>query len=222
MAYFSKAFNQFFIDLAPNNHKEWFDENRKTYEKEVKEPFKKFVGDVIERLKEFDPGLDVEPKDSIFRINRDIRFAKDKTPYKMHVAAAISRKGKKVHDYPGLYIHLGPEKVWIGGGAYSLSKEKLEDVRSAIAKKPKEFQKAISDKDFVKTYGKVRGDAHKRIPKEFKEVVEDVPLIANKQFYYMSELPPETVERDDLLEIVVNHYKAALPVHSFLAEALKD
>ncbi|MFZ6052222.1 DUF2461 domain-containing protein [Halocola ammonii] len=221
MAYFSKKFNQFFIDLAPNNHKEWFDENRKTYEKEVKEPFKKFVGDLIERLKEYDPALNVEPKDSIFRINRDIRFAKDKTPYKMHLAAAISRKGKKVHDYPGLYIHFGPEKVWIGGGAYSLSKEKLEDVRREIAAKPKEFLKAINDKDFVETYGEIQGEAHKRIPKEFKEVAEEVPLIANKQFYYMAEYPTKTLERDDLLEFVVDHYRKALPVHQFLAKALK-
>lgn len=220
MAYFSKKFNQFFIDMAPNNHKEWFDQNRKTYEKEVKEPFKKFVGDLIERLKEYDPKLDVEPKDSIFRINRDIRFAKDKSPYKMHVAAAISRKGKKIHDYPGLYVHFGPEKVWIGGGAYSLSKESLEDVRSAIAARPKEFLKAINDSDFKATFRQIRGEAHKRIPKEFKEVAEEVPLIANKQFYYMAEYDPETVEREDLLDFVVEHYRKAIPVHQFLARAL--
>ena len=95
MAYFTKDFIDFFKELAANNKKEWFDFNRKRYEKSVKQPFAEFVQEMIDRIRADDPKVDISTKDAIFRINRDVRFSKDKTPYKTHMAAIVSARGKK-------------------------------------------------------------------------------------------------------------------------------
>ena len=93
MAFFTPDFLQFFIELAPNNNKDWFDINRKRYENSVKEPFKKFVQQLIGELAKSNPAFEsLEAKDCIFRINRDVRFSKDKIPYKMMVSAVIAPK----------------------------------------------------------------------------------------------------------------------------------
>ncbi|HNR54889.1 MAG TPA: DUF2461 family protein, partial [Flavobacteriales bacterium] len=86
MAWFTNDFNDFFKDLAKNNNKEWFDANRKRYEASVKEPFTAFVAEAIKRIGKHDKAVRIEPKEAIFRINRDIRFSKDKTPYKLNAS----------------------------------------------------------------------------------------------------------------------------------------
>jgi hypothetical protein len=103
MTCFTTDFNAFFMDLAKNNNKEWFDANRKRYESSVKKPFHAFVGEAIQRIGKLDRTVAIEPKEAIFRINRDIRFSKDKTPYKLSCSAIISPAGRKDHAVPGLY-----------------------------------------------------------------------------------------------------------------------
>ena len=95
MSYFSEDFLRFFKELAGNNNKEWFDLNRKRYFKEVKDPFHHFIEDLIAAVQKEDSNVNIAPKDAIFRINRDVRFSKDKTPYKLQVSAIISKGGKK-------------------------------------------------------------------------------------------------------------------------------
>jgi uncharacterized protein (TIGR02453 family) len=219
MIYFSADFLQFFKELAANNHKEWFDENRKRYEKEVKEPFKKLVGDVILEMRKEEPELLVEPKDCIFRINRDIRFSKDKTPYKTNVSAAISKGGRKSMDEPGLYFELGPERFGIYGGIYMPDSKLLKNIRGYIAANVNAFRKAYTQKDFVDHYGELHGEKNKRIDKEFREAGEHEPLLYNKQFYYFAELDPAKIEDDGLVELLMQYYRAAAPLKEFLRQA---
>ena len=101
MAYFTKDFIDFFKELAANNKKEWFDSNRQRYEKSVKQPFAEFVQEMIDRIQPDGPAVYISTKDAIFRINRDIRFSNDKTPYKTYMAALVSAKGKKDKGTPG-------------------------------------------------------------------------------------------------------------------------
>ena len=88
---FNEEYLDFFKELAQFNKKEWFDENRKRYEKSVKIPFKKFVTELIQEIQKIDPEVEIEAKDAVFRINRDIRFSKDKTPYKIQMSAILRR-----------------------------------------------------------------------------------------------------------------------------------
>ncbi len=221
MSYFDNEFMGFFEGLATDNSKVYFDANRKIYERSVKTPFKELVGDMILRMREVEPELAIEPKDAIFRINRDIRFSKDKSPYKTHVSAHISRGGRKDHQHPGLYFHLNHEGGMIGGGVYMPEREGLQRIRTRIADNLDEFSDLIDDPAFKRVYGTIQGDAHKRIPKEFQAAHEVQPLIANKQFYYMADVDPDIVVSDDLADALMDHYLVSRPLAVFLARALK-
>ena len=220
MSFFNDDFVDFFKELAANNNKAWFDENRTRYKKTVKEPFALFVAELIDQIKKIDPAVQIMPKDAIFRINRDIRFSKDKTPYKTQVSAIVSPGGRKDKTSPGLYIELDPEKVRIYGGVYMADKNQLLAIRRYITSNLKGFEKAIQDKTFLKYYGEIRGEKNKRIPTEFKEPVLKQSLIANKQFYYFGELSPKKITDPKLADLVLEYYKAATPVRNFLTEAL--
>ena len=220
MKYFDSDFLEFFKELAANNNKDWFDANRKRYEKSVKKPFENFVAAVLEASRQIDPSILAAPKDCIFRINKDIRFSQDKSPYKLDRSAIISEKGRKDHSSPGFYVSLGPEYLSVGGGAYFLQKDQLEAVRNQIANQPKEFEKIISDKSFKKHFGEVQGEENKRLPKELKEASEEQPLLFKKQFYYMAHLEPEIIETDQLMPTVIKHFEAGAALSSFLKEAI--
>ncbi len=222
MNYFDPDFIEFFKELAANNHKDWFDLNRKRYTDIVKEPFKKFVGDLIEEVQKLNPKIkEIEPKDCIFRINRDIRFSKDKTPYKMNVSALIAPGGKKDYQGEGVYVELGPEHVRVYGGLYEPDKENLLTLREGIAKNPEAFKKVYSAKEFESYFGIIRGDQNKIIPKDLKPAGEKEPLIYNKQFYYFSEMEPEAMTKGDFMEQVLLRYKAGRPVEQYFSKILK-
>jgi uncharacterized protein (TIGR02453 family) len=220
MAYFDKDYNQFFKDLAKNNHKDWFHENKKRYEKSVKDPFKVFTQEIIDRVKALEPEVTQEPKDAVHRINRDIRFSKDKTPYKTKMSAIVSAKGRKSMDYPGLFFELGPEQVAVYGGAYMAEKDRLLELRETIAGDIKGFQKVINDKGFVAKYGSIHGDKNKRIDKHLMEAAAEEPLIMNKGFYYYAKFDPKIVTDPKLADVILEHYAAAKPVRDYLRKGL--
>ncbi len=216
-AYFGEDFFPFFYELSLNNSKDWFDQNRKRYTKVVKEPFYAFTQDLINVIKEHDPDLNIQVKHAVFRINRDIRFAKDKSPYNKHISAFMSPKGKKDGGYAGFYFHFGLEGSYIGGGAYSPSKDQLQKIRTGIAQDPETFMKHLNNAKFKKKYKELKGAKNKRIPKEFNEVAEQYPVLYNKQFYYMAESEDnDWALRPDLLEFCMDHYKAQKDVERYL------
>ncbi|MBX2974139.1 MAG: DUF2461 domain-containing protein [Flavobacteriales bacterium] len=221
MAWFTTDFNNFFKDLAKNNNKEWFDASRKRYETSVKKPFEVFVAEAIKRIAEHDRNVRIEPKEAIFRINRDIRFSRDKTPYKLNTSAIISPAGRKDHAEPGIYFELGPESVKFYGGAYMPEKEPLHGIRTAIMRDPKGFRKAIGSKVFTTLFGTVQGEANKVLPAEFKEAAKKEPLIANKQFYVAAELPAKLVADPKLMDVLMEHYLAMRPFNTWLTAAMK-
>ena len=133
MSHFTEEYHKFFTGLANNNNKEWFDKNRKIYDIYVKEPFRYFVEEMIVRVHADNPDVLINASEAIFRINRDIRFSKDKTPYKTHMSAFISPGGKKAKEDPGIYFQLGVNGIRIYSGIHLPDKENLEKMRRAIA-----------------------------------------------------------------------------------------
>lgn len=220
MSYFTHDFLDFFKELEENNVKEWFHEHKKRYEKNVKAPFHDFISDMIKRIQVKDPEVRIEPKDAIFRINRDIRFSPDKSPYKTHVAAVISRDGRKNHATPGFYIHLNHKQAMAGGGGYFISKEQLYTLRENIAADPKSFRNVVNNKAFKSKFGEIKGEKNKVLPKEFKEAAEKEPLIYNKQFYYMADLDPEVVLEDNLPELMMEYFNAGNVFNVYLNKVL--
>lgn len=221
MSHFENDFIEFFKELSHNNKKEWFHANKKRYEKLVKEPFKAFVDQMIFMIKTVEPELEMETKQAMFRINRDIRFSKDKSPYKTHVAANISKGGRMSPKHPGFYFQLSNQGVLIGGGAYQLEKEGLYNVRCRLAKEPEQIDKLLADRKFKKRFGKIQGEKNKRLPKEFQAANETQPLIANKQFFFMAELPPEAILDPQLPTILMDHYLTGKPLNDYLENAIR-
>ena len=211
----------FLKDLRKNNNRDWFHSNKKRYEKDLKKPFAELVGTLIEVAREIDSQVDILPKDATFRINRDTRFSKDKTPYKTHVGAIISRFGRKRKEFPGYYVHIEPGRLMLGGGAYFLPTDMLWKVREHIMKNANEFSTIIHEKDFVEKYDAIQGEKNKRLPKEIMEAAKTQPLLFNKQFYYMAELPTEIAIMPDFIDFCRLYFQAAARLNAFLIDGLE-
>jgi len=223
MAWFTSEYESFFAELEQNNNREWFTENKKRYEKHVKDPFNAFVADLILRMNEIDPACKIQPKDAVFRIYRDIRFSKDKTPYKTRMSAIIGRGGRKdMSSAEGLYIEVGNKHLRVYGGVYQPDKNQLQSLRQEILYNQSDFSKLVSDKKFVKVFGQIQGEKNKRLPAEFAEIQDTQPLIANKQFYYYANLDASLITSDKLVNEIYKAYEVSRPVRSFLMAPLLD
>ena len=222
MAFFTQDYLDFFVELAANNNKDWFDLNRKRYEQTIKIPFQKFTQHLITELAKKDAAFkDLEAKDCIFRINRDIRFSKDKAPYKMMCSAVVAPGGKKSKAINGVYFELGPEHVRAYGGVYEIEKEDLEALREGIAENLDVFQKLYTSKNFKATFGHLRGEANKKLPPHLKEAAEKEPLIYNKQFYFFAEFPAVTVMDENLDQLLLECYAVGQPLESFFNQFIQ-
>lgn len=211
----------FLKDLRKNNNRDWFHANKKRYEADLKKPFATLVTSLIEIVKEIDPLTEIQAKDAIFRINRDTRFSKDKTPYKTHVGAIISRFGRKQKEFPGYYVHIEAGRLMLGGGAYFLPTDLLRKVREHIIAHPDTFESIIQEKDFVEKYESIQGSKNKRLPKEMQAAAEQQPLIYNKQFYYMTELPPKIAISSDFIDFCRLYFEAGAQLNQFIMDAIE-
>ncbi|MBI1266163.1 MAG: TIGR02453 family protein [Cryomorphaceae bacterium] len=214
MNYFTQNSIDFFNELEKNNSKEWFDENRKRFETSIRKPMLNLVEDVIKEMKKHDSEFDQDAKKCLGRINRDIRFSDDKTPYNTHFFANIS-KGTKENPIAGIAFRIGGQDFGIMSGYYQPSKEKHADIREKIIDNLPEFQLLKSDKAFVEKFDTIQGVAYKRIPPELQYTFEKEVLIANKQFYYVAEKDKKFVLSENLKEHIIPYWLAAKPLNDF-------
>lgn len=220
-AYFTKETLSFLKGLTENNNRDWFNQHKEQFKKYAEVPFHQFVDKLIEKIKEIDPRITVTSKEAVFRIYKDIRFSKDKTPYKEHLSALISPGGRKDHTTPGLYFELSKDGLQIYSGIYQPDTKQLLKIRQYIADHLKEFKKAIADKRFVKRYGKILGEKNKVIPADLKEAAQVQELIYNKSFYYIATLDKSWVTSDKLLKEIVQCYVDAGALSSFFEKAIR-
>jgi uncharacterized protein (TIGR02453 family) len=213
---FDVNYIKFFIGLAQNNHKDWMDANRATYLNAVKGPFEAFVNKLIAAFKDDYQLGDLTASECIFRLNRDIRFSKDKTPYKIQMSALIKKGGKKNMNEPGLYIEIGPEFVNLYSGAYLPNPDQLEAIRHKMAQQPDLIKRIVNEKAFKMYFGEVLGETSKRISAELKSAAIDQPLLFHKQFYILHQLDAEVILEPTFLDQVKKVFKAAGPFNQFL------
>ena len=215
--YFNQEFTNFFKGLAAHNDRDWFQDHKKTYEKEVKKPFQQLVSDLLSATRS-----KALVKDCVFRINRDIRFSKDKSPYQLHVSAVISDGGRKDMQIPGLYLQLSAVELHIGGGMYMPEKDNLLKIRKAIIADPARFERLLKNKNFVQHFETIKGDRNKILPKEVKGLADDNPWVYNKQFYFMTEYADEKIPlRKDLLAFILEHHAAGQEFNAYFAEIIR-
>lgn len=187
MQFFSTEFIMFFENLEKNNTREWFNQNKKYFIHFVKEPFENFIEVLINEIKEYDESITITPKEAIFRIYKDVRFSKDKTPYKTSVSAVISEGGRKDFTTPGIYLELNKNGMNLYSGVHSLERVQLQNLRGFISDNLYGFHSIIDQKIFKQKFSKLLGEKNKRIPSEFRELCKIEPLIANKQFYVLKQ-----------------------------------
>lgn len=219
---FSKETLTFLSDLENNNNRDWFHGNKKTYEKFVKSPLKDFTQTMIDEVLGEKAFLNnIQPKDCLFRINRDIRFSKDKSPYKTNLGVVISEGGKKDSTTPGMYIEISHKHLRLYSGCYTLNKEQLLNVRETLFNNTERFLSLANDPKFVNAFGEIRGERNKRIPKPFSEIQDTFPFILNKSFYYFKEYTAETILKESLVKDLITDFEIAKPMNTFLFEALR-
>ncbi len=221
-AYISPELFAFFRELKENNNRDWFQANKKRYEMYVKDPLLGFIADFGLRLAEISPHYVADPRPvggSLFRIYRDVRFSKDKTPYK--TAAGIQfrhESGKDVHA-PGFYLHLEPDNVFVGGGIWHPDTRTLGQIRDAIVAKPAHWQRIISDEAFSAVY-KLGGESLKRGPKGYEP---DHPLIEHlkrKDFVASTPFGEEETCTPDFIDRFAELCRVAGPFNKFLTTAI--
>ncbi len=181
-----------------------------------------FVSDLILRMQHYDSACQIQPKDAIFRVNRDIRFSKDKTPYKVQMSAVVGKGGKKESSLTGVYLELGSQHLRVYGGVYQPDKEQLRKLRHKILNHTEDFSNVINEKSFKRVFQEIRGEKNKRLDPEFAEILDQQPLIANKQFYYFANLDPDLITSDKLVDEIFKAFEVSLPVKNFLMTPLLD
>src|SRR6185369_8279265 len=168
-SYFTPALFKFLRDLQKNNNRPWFLTHKEQYEKVVRNPLLDFIGEVGPHLRKISPNIvaDNSPTGgSLFRIYRDVRFSKDKSPYKTHASAHFPlSRGKDVHS-PGFYLHLSPAEVFTGGGIWHPEAPVLGQIRDYLIHHPKQWKTILSDKTFKK-HCTLEGDKLQRPPKGY-------------------------------------------------------
>lgn len=215
-------FFDFFKGLSQNNSKAWFDEHRTEYERFVKKPFAHLVQQLIDKIRLVDPYVLPAASDAIFRINRDIRFSKDKTPYKTSTGAFINRYGRKATGMPGLYFEVSHDRAGIAGGIYQPEPRQLERIRDLLMHEGGAFRSATENETFVNAFGAVQGERSKVLPKEFKAAAQREPLIYNKQLYWWRELDIATFQCENCVDTLMQRYLAQRDAQLLLESALHD
>jgi uncharacterized protein (TIGR02453 family) len=207
----------FLRKLRDNNNRDWFLENKPEYQK-AKENFESFIQDLIDNLIDFEPIMKgLEAKSCVYRINRDIRFSNDKTPYKSHFGAFIVRGGKKNGDkFAGYYIHIEPEKSMIAGGAYMPPAPWLSAIRENINENPEELISILNSKDFKKYFGTMDGEKLKKAPKGYPSDHPHVELLKFKSYLVVNEVKDDMVLMNDFLKHALNVSKAMKPFNDYL------
>jgi len=211
---------QFLRSLKRNNRREWFNERKQTYEECVREPMHAIVEAIAPELDRFAPDIIASPKVSLFRIYRDTRFSKDKSPYKTHVAASFPPKGMAKHQGAGLYFHIAPTEFLIGGGLYSPDPKDVPVVRGHIAEHFRQFQSIISAPRFRKMFGEISGAQLMRVPQGYAKDHPAAHYLRFKQFLATRTLPVTAATTGSFGTTVLETFRTLYPLIRFLNEPI--
>jgi uncharacterized protein (TIGR02453 family) len=216
-------FFAFFKELADNNERAWFQANKARYEESVVRPMTLLVADMAPRLARISKHYIADPKRSLFRIYRDVRFSKDKSPYKTHAAAQFCHAaGRDVHA-PGFYVHASPGDIFIGGGMWMPPAPQLKAVRDAIARRTADWARATRDPKFVKTFDGLSDDADytlKRPPKGYDPAHPAITDLKRTSFVFGIAATDAQAKNAGFIDRIEAAFVASKPPMRFLCKAL--
>jgi uncharacterized protein (TIGR02453 family) len=204
----------FFNRLEKNNNREWFAEHKKEF-KELEKEIKQFYNQVFQQLNTHD---EVD-KLKIFRIYRDVRFSKDKTPYKTHFGGSFHRKKPELRG--GYYLHIQPNnESFIATGFWEPHKDDLLRIRKEFEMDASEIRKIMSDKKFKSTWGELVGDEVKTAPKGFDKEHENIDLIKKKMYIFTRKFTDKEVTSNGFINTVDDSFKAIRPFFNYMSDVL--
>ena len=212
----------FLKDLRKNNNRDWFKSHKQRYET-AKDNVEQFIDQLISKISKFDPSISHHTgKSAMFRIYRDVRFSKDKSPYKTHFGAHVTGALKKseIHSRAGYYIHISPGDTMLAGGAYMPQGPWLKRIRAQIAADPKAFKKVFNAKAFKNYFGTFEGDQLKTAPKGYPKDHPEIELLRYKSFLATHECADKEVLSEDFLGHAAKVFKALYPFDEYLNKAV--
>lgn len=211
----------FLKKLQSNNTKEWFEANRPKYVI-AKEEFETFVQTIITGIHKFDPSIgDLQAKHCIFRINKDVRFSKDKSPYKNNMGASINPGGKK-SLIAGYYLHIQPDASFLAGGMYMPMPDALATIRQEIDYNPEPLLKLLKKESFKNYFnGLDEDDKLKNAPKGYEKDHKNVELLKHKHFIVSHKLNDKQLVEDKNANTIIAGFKAMHPFLEYLRNALQ-
>lgn len=211
---------EFLKKLDKNNDRDWFNAHKATFVA-ANDNVIAVTGELISRIGKFDQQVSgIDPKACVFRIYRDVRFSKDKSPYKTNLGAFIAPGGKKTMA-PGYYFHVQPRMFFSAAGKHLPDSSELLKIRKAIVSNTKEFLKIVEDKKFAKRFGDLDGERLSKPPKGFPADHEAIEYLKLKSFTVSEEFSSRDAASKDSPKMLADSFRAALPLVMFLREALK-
>lgn len=214
----NKSTFKFLLDLKKNNNREWFEKNKESRYKLAHEDMIQFMDGVITEMSKVDNIEPMSGKKSLFRIYRDVRFSKNKSPYKPFFGGRMRRATNWLRG--GYYIHIEPENSFIAGGFFNPNSEDLKLIREDIAHDAKPLREILSDVDFSKIWGTFEGDAVKTSPRGFDSDHPDIDLIRFKQFHLSHHFSDEEVLSEDFIFEIVKSFLVIRPYFDYMSELL--
>jgi len=219
---FPADFFDFFAELELNNERAWFQANKPRYQAAVVEPMSAFIEAIAPELHRISKHCTADPRPhggSMFRIHRDTRFSKDKSPYKTHAACQFRHSAGKDAHAPGFYAHFAGDGLFFGGGIWRPPNNHLALIREAIADNPAAWERLKSAQP-VTERGGIQGDGLQRAPRGFDPEHRHVQDLKRKSFFVMTEAEPALLLRPELVATVAGAFRAAAPLNRFVSEAL--
>lgn len=220
---FGPKFLKFFKSLAKNNNREWFNEHKPEYLESVVKPMTQFIEEMAPRLNRISKHFIADPRPhggSMFRIYRDVRFSKDKSPYKLHAACQFRHElGRDVHT-PGFYVHISADEVVMGGGIWMPPNSELIKIRDTIVDNPQAWKKIKTSKTIKNLFGGVSGDGLIRPPKGYDPEHQHIEDLKRKSFFVMRHEKPEIICDKHFIDEAEATFKAARPLMDYLSYAL--
>ena len=209
---------EFLINLALNNDRDWFQPRKAEYERLLKEPLESLVAVLVDRFRDRGIPLEADPQRAVFRIYRDTRFSKDKSPYKTNIGASIPWAADEGAHGLGAYLHFQPGEMFVGGGMYRMERPRLEAFRRAVVEEPDRLLAAVEHPAFLKTFGGVHGhESLKRVPPGYPADHPQAELLKAKDVTFGRQLDDDDFLSADLADTLANDLATAVPVFRFLA-----
>jgi len=215
----SKFTLKFLTDLHKNNTRDWYHANKDRY-KEAIGNFEDLVAILLHTITGFDESvMGVEPKDCLFRIYRDIRFSKDKTPYKTWFGAALKQGGRRQAG-SGYYIHISSRQVYLAGGIWHPDKDTLSMIRDHIVAWPKKFENIVLGKTFLNEFDGLSGDQLKTAPRGFPKDHPQIQWLRHKDHIVSVQIDPDEISSENFINKAGDIYEKMLPLNQFITEAI--